>query len=530
MRPRGRHPQYRSLAVTLVLCAVLALMGLWAAFESQSQLDLPLRPLLAHCAEASAGDATCPLVAPLGRALEQRLAVLLLLQALCAGLIVVGAGLIGHRAYYALVRRPREARAFVPVAVRERADDEIEGLIEGLVELTAQARGASAADLWKVRVEAEQARRQALALQALHEAVRLLSRSDASEASLLQALMLLETALRARTVALQLHGHVREALRGSGLISTHGEPRLLSTLAATPPTLRDSGARAVAPSEELPCASLVVPLARDGVPIGTLVAEFADDERLDDLQAQLAEDFARFTALVISGLARRQEERRVALLEERGAIAAELHDSLAQTLSYMKIQVARLQALLHSAAPPDEVRQTAEALREGLAAAYREVRELISAFRLRVGPGGLRIALQDTIDDLAQRSGQDIVLHDAMGDCPLEPNEELHVLQLVREAVANAVRHAQAGQIRVDAQYRAADHLLTVSVEDDGLGVDHDPARAGHYGLGIMGDRARALGGECRVEPREGGGTRVVLSFAPLRFPAESANPEPPPR
>lgn len=501
--PRGRFPLYRRLALALALVALLAGLGLWAAVEAQQQFSQPPSALI-----------------------EQRLAVLLLLQGLCALLIVVGVALIGHRAYHVLVRRTRESLELLPPAARERGRDEVERLIEGLAEFNAQAAGGVAAGHWQARVNAEQSRRNGLALHALHQAVRLLTHSDVSEQGLRQGLRLLEAALGAQTVALQLHGTARDALGGVALIATRGEPRLLAGLSALPPATRDSGARAIAPSEDCPNSTLLVPLAREGMPIGTLVAEFAADERLDDAQAHLAESFARLAALAISGLSRRQEERRMVLMEERGAIAAELHDSLAQALSYMKIQVARLQAGLDRDTPREEVRRTSEELREGLAAAYREVRELIAAFRVRVGPGGLRAALQEAIDGCSQRSELEIAYADLIGPCRLEPNEELHVLQLVREALANAVRHAQADHVWVCAEYRADEHLFTVTVEDDGLGLDPATAEAGHYGLGIMRERARSLRGDCSVEPREGGGTRVRLSFAPLRFPADRPSPE----
>lgn len=504
--PRGRFPLYRSLALALALLALLAALGLWAAVEAQRQFALSPGPPL-----------------------EQRLAVLLLLQGLCATLIVVGVALIGHRAYHVLVRRMRESIELLPPAARERGRDEVDRLVEGLAELSAQARGAAAAERWQASVDAEQFRRHGLALHALQQAVRLLSQGDVSEHGLEQALRLLEAALGAQTVALQLHGSARDALGGAALITTRGAPRLFDGLAALPPATRDSGARVLEPSEDCPQGALLVPLVRDGVPIGTLVAECAADQRIDDAQAPLAESFARLAALAISSLSRRHEERRMVLMEERGAIAAELHDSLAQALSYMKIQVARLQAALDRDAPRDEVRRTADELREGLAAAYREVRELIAAFRVRVGPGGLRAALQEAIDSVSQTTGLDIAFSERMGACRLEPNEELHVLQLVREALSNAARHAHAEHVWVAADYQAAEHLLDVTVEDDGLGVVHGEAEAGHYGLGIMRQRALSLRGECSVAPRAGGGTRVHLRFAPLRFPADRPPFEPPP-
>lgn len=504
--PRGRFPLYRSLALALALLALLAGLGLWAAVEAQRQFALPPSPRL-----------------------DQHLAVLLLLQGLCAALIVVGTALIGHRAYHVLVRRMRESIELLPPAARERGRDEIERLVEGLAEFSAQANGAAAAERWQASVNAEQFRRNGLALHALHQAVRVLSQGDVSEHGLRQALRLLEAALGAQTVGLQLHGSARDALGGASLIATRGEPRLLARLTALPPATRDSGARALAPSEDCPFSSLLVPLARDGVPIGTLVAQFAADDRVDDALAPLAETFARLAALAISSLSRRHEERRMVLMEERGAIAAELHDSLAQALSYMKIQVVRLQAGLDRDAPRDEVRRTAGELREGLSAAYRDVRELIAAFRVRVGPGGLRAALQEAIDSVSQSSGLEIAFSEHMGACRLEPNEELHVLQLVREALANAARHAQAERIWVTADYEADPNVLSVVVEDDGLGLEPGQVEAGHYGLGIMRERARSLRGDCRVEPREGGGTRVHLRFAPLRFPVDRPTAEPPP-
>ena len=529
--PGGRYPLFSNLALALILCGLLAALGLWGALESQRQFDAPLQLLLEHCRHAPLAEAeSCRLAQPLSGPLEQRLAVLLLMQGLCAGLIVVGCVLIGHRAYHVLVRRTRVALELRPPASLERGRDEVDRLVEGLAEFAARDTGAAAAEHWRARLDAEQFRRHNLALHALHQAVHNFAQGEVSESGLLQALRLLEGALGARTVGLRLHGNARAVLGSESLIiATRGEPKLLAQLAAMPPATRDTGARAIAPTPELPSSALLVPLASEGVPIGTLVAEFNGDQRLDDAQAHLAESFGRLATLAISRLSRRQEERRMVLMEERGAIAAELHDSLAQALAFMKIQVARLQAGLDRDAPREEVQRTAGELREGLSAAYHEVRELIAAFRVRVGPGGLRVALQEAIDGFGQRSGVEIEFIDRMGACRLEPNEELHVLQLVREAISNALRHAEPSHVWVEARYRPEEHQLTVAVEDDGLGLVHDEAEAGHYGLGIMRERARSLRGTCTVEPRPGGGTRVHLSFAPQRFPADSSTAEPPP-
>jgi two-component system nitrate/nitrite sensor histidine kinase NarX len=207
-------------------------------------------------------------------------------------------------------------------------------------------------------------------------------------------------------------------------------------------------------------------------------------------------------------------------MEERTAIAGELHDSLAQSLAYMKIQVARLQQALDREKHPADVAQAARELREGLSAAYRVVRDLIAAFRVRMGPGGLLSSVQATVDEFSQRSGLDISFVHDLGRCQLGVNEEFHVMQVIREAVSNTVRHARAYHVWVSMHY-GPEHLLTVIVDDDGRGLTNPYVDANHYGLSIMRERASSLGGEVSVVHRPGGGTRVQLAFAPQKLPAD---------
>jgi two-component system nitrate/nitrite sensor histidine kinase NarX len=102
----------------------------------------------------------------------------------------------------------------------------------------------------------------------------------------------------------------------------------------------------------------------------------------------------------------------------------------------------------------------------------------------------------------------------------LSVNEEINILQIVREALSNVARHARANHASVRLAYR--DGRVTVTVEDDGVGLGgaQPAARAHHYGLAIMQERARALGGELEVAPRrdgDGRGTRVALRFVAAR-------------
>ena len=526
--PLGRYPLYSVLATTLALCALLAGLSLWGSIESQRQFDTVAGQLLNLCQSGLQQDAACQAANALNQTLRQRMALLLLLQALSCALIILGAALITQRGYRVLVRRTRDALNLCPPAARERGRDEVDTLIKSLTELTSRQSGLDAQERWRQQqLDSKQLHHSAQVLQVLYQLMHLFGQGDVSAPKLLSALRLLEVALGAQTVALRLQGSARDTLGAGAVLATRSEPRLMAMLADTVPSARDSGARTVPPTEECPVYSLVVPLQRHSAPLGILVAEFVDTARVDNAQIHLADGFAQLAALAISSLTRIQEERRIALMEERGAIAAELHDSLAQSLAFMKIQLARLQVGLGRDANAPDVHQTVAELRKGLAAAYHEVRELISTFRVSMGPGGLRAAVQETIEEFSQRSGLDIVFDDGMDKCQLEVNEEFHVLQLMREAIANAVRHAFASQVWVAARY-SSDHQFTVTIDDNGRGdgLDGRDAEIGHYGMTIMRERARSLGGTLTTEARAGGGTRVRLNFAPQRFPIDSPTGE----
>jgi two-component system nitrate/nitrite sensor histidine kinase NarX len=110
--------------------------------------------------------------------------------------------------------------------------------------------------------------------------------------------------------------------------------------------------------------------------------------------------------------------------------------------------------------------------------------------------------------------------------CPLSPNEEIHILHIVREALSNVLNHAHASHARI----RLAcleDGEVQVTVEDDGVGIAKT-ADLHHYGMTIMEERARTLAGAIAVQPCPHGGTQVILSFRPASRRAGNATPPAP--
>ena len=137
------------------------------------------------------------------------------------------------------------------------------------------------------------------------------------------------------------------------------------------------------------------------------------------------------------------------MLQERNAIARELHDSLAQALSYLKIQATRLNKAIDR---EDKItmEDVAGELREGLNNAYRQLRELLTTFRLKIDGSGLKVALESSIEQLRAQNSMNIHLDFALSNIPLTPNEEIHLLQIIREASQNSINHS-GGKIWISA-------------------------------------------------------------------------------
>jgi two-component system nitrate/nitrite sensor histidine kinase NarX len=211
---------------------------------------------------------------------------------------------------------------------------------------------------------------------------------------------------------------------------------------------------------------------------------------------------------------RKQESHRLALHEERSVIARELHDSLAQSLSYLKIQVVRLQTQFPEADRSPTAQAALSELREGLSGAYRQLRELLNTFRLQMHERGLAAALEQTVQEFTERLGYAVILTNRLLGVELSAHEEIHILQIIREALSNIEHHAAAQNAWIGLTW--AEQRILVTIEDNGCGISQHPDKKQHYGLSIMRDRARSLNGQFSVQRREPNGTLVSLRFTPI--------------
>lgn len=258
---------------------------------------------------------------------------------------------------------------------------------------------------------------------------------------------------------------------------------------------------------------LLLPISVGDTLLGTLEVWYPQ-ERLNDSTRRLLTMLADQLATAVYLQRRIEEQQHVTLINERTIIARELHDSLAQSLSYLKMQVARLERMQQKEATREAQSAVFDELRTGLNSAYRQLRELLTTFRLKLEGPGLQFALRQTIEEFSQRMGVAVDLDYDVPPYLLNPNEEIHVLQIIREALANTHKHAQAHWAGVTVRF--ADARLLVRIEDDGIGLEDDSSPPMHYGLVIIRDRATTLNGKLSIANRPTGGTSVEIVFTPL--------------
>ena len=259
---------------------------------------------------------------------------------------------------------------------------------------------------------------------------------------------------------------------------------------------------------------VVVPIGEAGGLQGTLPIMLRSRDPLPADTARLIETVGHHVSNALINMRRTEEKHRLAVLEERSVIARELHDSIAQSLSYLRIQVTRLEKCIDQGC---DARTIAEELKDGLSSAYRELRELITTFRLRIDERGFGVALEETIAEFSTKLAFPVELHNTLSGIVLSGNEEMHVIRIIREALSNIERHAGATQAAVNISVDA-EHTVCIRISDNGRGFNPAEIPENHFGTSIMRDRAHILEGELSVDTAAGAGTTINLNFLPQKY------------
>jgi signal transduction histidine kinase len=265
---------------------------------------------------------------------------------------------------------------------------------------------------------------------------------------------------------------------------------------------------------------LVVPIALGSDPLGVLLV--AAPRPFHEVDRAAAGVFAGHAALALEVARAQDDQRRLALYEERDRIARDLHDSVIQQLFGTGLRAQGLREIVTQPGIADRIDEFVTDLDRTI----RDIRRTI--FDLQEVPEPEPVSLRGQILRVVHDATRALHLEPVVTVAgPLEagiPDEvRLDVLTTLREALSNAVRHAGAGQVYVEVTVvepaAARPGRVDLRVRDDGRGIPPGARRGS--GLANMGDRAARWGGRCVVERGVEGGTQVHWSVPLPRDPDE---------
>jgi two-component system nitrate/nitrite sensor histidine kinase NarX len=206
------------------------------------------------------------------------------------------------------------------------------------------------------------------------------------------------------------------------------------------------------------------------------------------------------------------EARRLAIMEERNIIGNELHDSLAQSLIGMRLQ---LKILSESLARKDfsAAQYEANGLRRAMTQASADLRDLLTNYRLKIDESGLVQTVANLVERFGRETGISVFFQNECQAFALTPAQEIQVYYIIQEALTNIRKHSGAHNVRILLNNEG--DLYTVLIEDDGLGMAGiaEGVAGEHAGLAIMRERTQRLPGQIVIESEAGEGTRIVLIF-----------------
>ncbi len=264
--------------------------------------------------------------------------------------------------------------------------------------------------------------------------------------------------------------------------------------------------------------AVAVPLDHHDRPIGVLNLFFSEGQDPPAGITRLLRPFGQLLGLALENERLARENLQARLAAERQSMAADIHDALAQSLTFMRMRMSLLQDAVHENTDAS-VTTYANDVSDELRNAHGRLREMISLYRAGMDSRGLIASLRELAAAFQRRTGIELQFDCTVQELDLAADQQLQIFYIVQEALANVSHHSGARMARLTVQ-RDGDELR-VSVEDDGCGPAEeilDPrcagrlTEAGHHGLQIMRERAGRAGGRLQISALPAGGTRVTLA------------------
>ncbi len=229
---------------------------------------------------------------------------------------------------------------------------------------------------------------------------------------------------------------------------------------------------------------------------GILLATLPYGRHLSHDQQQLVDTLVEQLTATLALDRHQERQQQLIVMEERATIARELHDSIAQSLSCMKMQVSCLQ--MQGDVLPESSRELLSQIRNELNCSGATART-VNHFPLTVDGTRATSGAGSKLPEFSARFGFTVKLDYQLP--PVPSHRAIHLLQIAVEALSNALKHSHADDVVVTVTQ--CGKQVKLKVQDNGCGVPENAERSNHYGMIIMRDRAQSLRGDCRTPTRD---------------------------
>ena len=244
--------------------------------------------------------------------------------------------------------------------------------------------------------------------------------------------------------------------------------------------------------------------------IGTFSLHFDKERSVTGEECRLLETLGQNLGIAIENQRLIAREKEFAVSQERNLLAQGLHDSIAQGLNFLNLQVQMLEDSIKRQ-QTQEIADIVPLLRAGVEESYEDVRELLLNFRTRLQDSNLESEMRNVLAKFERQSGVHGEIEIVGSGAPLAPEQQLQVLFILQEALSNIRKHAHANTVKVRVDNTRDFSLM---VKDDGHGFSMQEAEQksdAHVGLRIMHERAQRLSAQLDVASALGEGTTISL-------------------
>jgi nitrate/nitrite-specific signal transduction histidine kinase len=262
-------------------------------------------------------------------------------------------------------------------------------------------------------------------------------------------------------------------------------------------------------------SSLVaVPLIHESNVVGIMVVTSLTPGHFNDGDMQLLNNMCYQISIAIENARLHEQVKEISTIEERERIARQMHDGIAQVLSYVgtKSQAARqLISTGHIENARDQLLQLEEVAQD----LYGDVREAILGLRSNISTNKDMVSnLKEYISRFTQMSNIKIELEIEDGsNLSLSSSSQTQIIHIIQEALSNIRKHAKASHAHI--QLSSDDRRVEITVSDNGKGFNTTDIKQDgwpHFGLQTMKERASTIWGNLEIISKPGEGTKVVLT------------------